>query len=69
MTDEQAKGHVQESAAVDAELIALRAKYMPQFEKRVSAQKAAQFYQIDRRLDLLMNLQLTSLLPVIETGE
>jgi hypothetical protein len=69
MTDEQAKDHMQKSAAVDAELIELRVKYMPQFEKLVSPKQVVQFYQIDRRLDLLMNLQLSSLIPVIDSGE
>ena len=66
MTDEQAKDHVKKSIEVDAEKIALREKYIPKFEKLVGPKKAAQFYQIDRRLDLLMNLQLTQLLPLVE---
>ena len=65
MTDAQAKDLMERSAAIDANLIALRTKFMPEFEKLVSPKKVAQFYQIDRRLDLLMNLQLASLIPVI----
>ena len=65
ITDEHAKEHMKISAAVDADLITLRATYMPQFEKLLPPKKAVQFYQIDRRLDLLMNIQLSSLIPVI----
>jgi hypothetical protein len=65
MTDQQAKDHMQKSAGVDAELIELRVKYMPRFEKLVAPKKVVQLYQIDRRLDLMMNLQLASLIPVI----
>lgn len=66
MTDQQAKDHVKKSIEVDAEKIELRERYIPKFEKLVGPKKAAQFYQIDRRLDLLMNLQLTQLLPLVE---
>jgi hypothetical protein len=38
------------------------------FEKVVSAKKAALWYQIDRRLDLLINLQLAENIPVVDTG-
>ena len=65
ITDEQAKDHIVKSTAIDTELIALRTRYMPQFEKLLPPKKVAQFYQIDRRLDLLMNLQLASLIPVV----
>ena len=65
MTDEQAKNYVTTSAAVDADLIALRLKYVPQFEQLLSPKQAVQFYQIDRRLDLLLNLQLASLIPLV----
>jgi hypothetical protein len=65
MTDAQAKDHMEKSAAIDAELIALRMQYVPQFDALVAPQKVVQFYQIDRRLDLLMNLQLASLIPVV----
>ena len=66
MSDQQAKDHVKKSIEVDAEKIELRERYIPKFEKLVGPKKAAQFYQIDRRLDLLMNLQLTQLLPLVE---
>ena len=65
MTDAQAKDHMNQSASVDAELIDLRVKYVPQFEKLLSPKQAVQFYQLDRRLDLMMNLQISSLIPVI----
>ena len=65
MTDEHAKGYVEKSSKIDADLINLRLKYIPQFEKLLTPKKAVQFYQIDRRLDMLINLQLASLVPVV----
>jgi hypothetical protein len=66
ITDSMATDHMQKSAMIDAELVALRMKYVPQFDKLISPKKVVQFYQIDRRLDLMMNLQLASLIPVID---
>jgi hypothetical protein len=65
-SDSQAVALMQKSGEVDAELIALRMKYMPQFNKLVAPKKVVQFYQIDRRLDLVMNLQIASVIPVID---
>lgn len=65
LTDSQAIHHVEVSAAVDAELISLRAKWLPQFQKLLPPKKVVQFYQVDRRLDLLMNIQISSLIPIV----
>jgi hypothetical protein len=66
ITEEQAKGYVKESAAVDADLIALRSKYLPRFAEVLPGKKVVQFYQLDRRMDLLLNLQLASVVPLID---
>jgi hypothetical protein len=40
-------------------------RYVPTFEKVISPKKTALFYQIDRRVDLLINLQLSSMIPMV----
>jgi Spy/CpxP family protein refolding chaperone len=67
MTDAQAQDFIKRSTAVDQQLLALRMKYVPMFEKVISPKKTALWYQIDRRLDLLINLQLAALIPVVDT--
>ena len=67
MTDAQAQDYIKRSTAVDQQLLSLRMKYVPVFEKVISAKKTALWYQIDRRLDLLINLQLAALIPVVDT--
>lgn len=57
------------SVAIDQQLTALRAKYVSIYEKVVSSKKSVQWYQIDRRLDLLINLQLAALIPIVDTGK
>jgi len=69
MTDAQAQDFIKRSNAVDEQLLALRMKYVPMFEKVISAKKTARWYQIDRRIDLLINLQLGSVIPMVNTSK
>ena len=64
MTDAQAADYMKRWAAVDEELIGLRARYVAVFEKAISPKKTALWYQIDRRVDLLINLQLFTQIPL-----
>ena len=69
LTDAQANDFMKRSAAIDQQFNATRSKYVPIFEKVISAKKTALWYQIDRRLDLLINLQLAANIPVVNTGQ
>jgi Spy/CpxP family protein refolding chaperone len=67
MTEAQATDYMKRSTAVDQQLLALRMKYVPIFEQVISAKKTALWYQIDRRVDLLINLQLSAQIPMVNT--
>ena len=69
MTDAQAQEYMTRANAVDEQLLALRMKYVPIFEKVISAKKTALCYQIDRRIDLLINLQLSAQIPMVDTSK
>ena len=69
MTDAQATDYMKRSTAVDQQLLSLRQKYVPIFEQVISAKKTALWYQIDRRIDLLINLQLSTQIPMGEAGK
>ena len=69
MTDAQARDYITRSNAIDEQLAALRMRYVPVFEKVVSARKTALWFQIDRRIDLLINLQLSSAIPMVNTSQ
>ncbi len=49
----------------DGELIALKQKFLPDFEKAIGAKKTARFFQLDNRLAMVMNLQVASEMPII----
>jgi Spy/CpxP family protein refolding chaperone len=67
MTDAQAQDYMKRATAVEQQLLTLRMTYVPVFEKVVSSKKTALWYQIDHRIDLLINLQLSSVIPMVNT--
>ena len=69
MTDAQANQFIKRAADIDQQFTSTRTKYVPLFEKAISAKKTALWYQIDRRLDLLINLQLAGNIPVVDTSK
>jgi len=69
MTDAQAQDYMKRANDVDEQLLALRMRYVPIFEKVISAKKTALWYQIDRRVDLLINLQLSAVIPMVNTSK
>jgi Spy/CpxP family protein refolding chaperone len=69
MTDEQAQDYMKRSTAIEQQLLALRMKYVPMFEKVISSKQTALWYQIDRRIDLLINLQFSSAIPMVNTSK
>jgi len=66
LTDTQASSLTERALKVDEDAVKLRLKYVPLFNKAVSARKTARFMQIDRRLGLLINIQLASGLPLVQ---
>ena len=64
MTDEDALVYVRRSMEVDAEAQALRLKYVPVMNQVLPGKKAATFFQLERRLCLMVDLQLFSQIPL-----
>ena len=65
LTDEQADTLAKRWLTVDDNVNALRLKYFPKFRAELSAKQTARFYQIDRRVQMLIELQLASSLPLV----
>ena len=65
LTDAQADSAVKKWISVDQGVSDLRLRYVPTFRKVLSAQNTALFYQLDRRVQLMIDLQLVSVLPLI----
>ena len=65
LTDTEAASMIKRWADLQVELSQTRQKYIPLVEKVIPARKAALFFQIDRRLYALMDLQVSSRLPLL----
>jgi hypothetical protein len=65
-SEQQADDFIKRWLALDNDNTQLRLKYIPEFEKVVSHKKTAMFFQIDRRVSLLIELQLASQVPLVK---
>jgi hypothetical protein len=66
LTDDQAEALTKQSLEVDQAVAELRLRYFPTFRKVISGKKTALFFQLDRRLVMLIDLQLSSQIPLVE---
>ena len=66
MTDAQANSYIKRWLALDGDSTQLRLKYVPEFEKVISPKKTAMFFQIDRRIGMMIELQLASQVPLVK---
>lgn len=66
LTDTEAEASTSQWVGVDQSVAELRKRYIPIFRKVLSPKNTALFYQLDRRVQLLIDLQLASSLPMIE---
>src|SRR5215213_6986805 len=65
LTDAQALGMIKRWSDIQVELAQTRQKYVPLVEKVLPGKKAALFFQIDRRLYELIDLQVASQVPLV----
>ncbi|MBV8675401.1 MAG: hypothetical protein JOZ33_18400, partial [Acidobacteriaceae bacterium] len=66
MTDAQADNWTQRLLAVDANAAALRQKYWSKFSAVLPAKKTALYEQVERRAQLLIDLQLSAQIPLVQ---
>lgn len=65
LTDAQASSMINRWAAIQVQQAQTRQRYIPIVEKVIPARKAALFFQIDRRLYELMDLQVAAQIPLV----
>ena len=65
LTDAQASTMIHQWADIQIQSAQTRKKFIPLVEKAIPSRKAALFFQIDRRLYALMDLQVSSQLPLM----
>jgi hypothetical protein len=65
LTDDQADKLTRDGLDVDQSVAQLRLKYIPIFRKVISGKKTALFMQLDRRLVMMIDLQISAAIPLV----
>src|SRR3954468_16794678 len=66
MTDDQADTFINGWVALDSDDSQLRLQYIPEFQKVISHKKTALFFQVDRRVAMMINIQLAGKVPLVK---
>jgi hypothetical protein len=66
MTDAKAGELTRKALDVERSKYELASKYLPRFEKVLTPKRAAKFFQVDRRLGLMIDLELSSAIPLLQ---
>ena len=66
LTDDKALTLTRQLLDVDQQVAQLRIKYVPLVNKVISGKKTALFFQMDRRLLMLIDLQLAEQIPMVQ---
>jgi len=64
MSNEDALIYIRRWLEVDEQVYQLRSKYVMDVSKALPGKKAATFFQLDRRIGMMMDIQLSSQLPL-----
>jgi hypothetical protein len=68
MTDAQAQDWATRVLKLDTEVAALRQRYWPNFCKVLPAKKAALYEQVERRTQMVIDVQLAAQFPLVQPG-
>ena len=66
LTDEKATELTKQLIAVDGQVSQLRDRYVPIVNKVLPGKKTALFFQLDRRLVMLIDVQLATQIPMVQ---
>jgi hypothetical protein len=66
LTDDQALSLINRSLVLDKAVEELRIKYVPVVSKVLGGKKTATFFQMDRRITALIDLQLATQIPLVQ---
>jgi Spy/CpxP family protein refolding chaperone len=67
LSDQDAQGLAKQALEVDSAAAQLRIKYLPIFSEAVGGKTAATFSQLDRRISMMIDLQLSARLPLVQS--
>ena len=69
MTNEQSLSFIRQWLDADVATVQLRQKYVPIVSKILDGKKSATFFQLDRRIAMMIELQVSSQMPLVQAQE
>ena len=69
LTDAQADSMTKRLLGVDLSVAQLREKYLPLYRAILSAKTTATYFQIERRISMMIDLQLASQIPLVQSQQ
>jgi hypothetical protein len=69
MSNQDALIYIRRWLEVDQEVQALRSKYVPVVSQVLTGKGTATFFQLDRRISMMMDIQLASQIPLVHSKE
>lgn len=69
LTNEQSLLFIRQWLDMDIEIAQLRQKYVPVLAKILEGKKTATFFQLDRRIAMMIELQVSSQMPLVQEQE
>ena len=66
LTDAQATALMAEHLAIQKDVVKVKEKYRPRFEKAIPPKLVLRFYQIEYRLDTIMQVEVLSSIPLVK---
>ena len=67
LTNEQSLSFIRRWLNADIEIAQLRQKYVPIVSKVLDGRKSATFFQLDRRIAMMIELQVASQMPLVQS--
>ena len=66
MTEEAAKGLIDGYLAIEAERVTLMKSFLPKFRKVLPEKKVARYYQLENKIDAVVNYGLARQIPLVK---
>ncbi|MCX5817250.1 MAG: hypothetical protein NTX75_13600 [Proteobacteria bacterium] len=66
MTNDIAKKILDEQMAIESEKLKLRQTYLPTFRKALSDIKVARYYQLENKIQAVVNYELADMIPLVK---
>jgi len=66
MTDKMAKKLLDDFMRIESDRLKLKNEYLPKFRKVLSEKKVARYYQLENKIDAIVNYEVAKVIPLVK---